>query len=199
MSFHEIKFPSDISYKAKGGPEFKTEIVQLASGYEKRNILWQYSRAKYEINYEELSKTEANRLLSFFMSRRGKAYGFRFKDWNDFEAKEQLLGSGDGLKTSFSLIKNYDAQGETYQRKISKPVEGTISILADSSDVTNDVSIDYATGIITFQQAPALGVEIKATFEFHVPVRFETDYLSNDVKSFGKSSIKKIELIELKI
>jgi len=43
MSFHNARFPSSISFKAEGGPVFKTEISTVKSGQEKRNILWSKS------------------------------------------------------------------------------------------------------------------------------------------------------------
>jgi hypothetical protein len=38
MAFHEVRFPTDISYGSSGGPEFSTDIVITSSGHEQRNI-----------------------------------------------------------------------------------------------------------------------------------------------------------------
>jgi uncharacterized protein (TIGR02217 family) len=86
MSFHEVKFPAEISKKAAGGPVFQTAITQLASGKEQRNINWLHARAKYSIALKSLSEVDSKKLLEFFYARNGSAYGFRFKDWLDFEA-----------------------------------------------------------------------------------------------------------------
>ena len=40
MSFHEVRFPTEISRGAEGGPERRTDIVVLGSGYEERNSRW---------------------------------------------------------------------------------------------------------------------------------------------------------------
>ncbi len=37
MAFHEIRFPTAVSLGAHGGPERRTDIVVLGSGYEQRN------------------------------------------------------------------------------------------------------------------------------------------------------------------
>ena len=37
MAFHEIRFPDNISRGARGGPERRTQVVELASGDEERN------------------------------------------------------------------------------------------------------------------------------------------------------------------
>ena len=34
------RFPTALAYGARGGPKFKTNIVQLASGREQRNVVW---------------------------------------------------------------------------------------------------------------------------------------------------------------
>ena len=46
MAFHEVRFPDNISRGARGGPERRTQIVELASGDEERNASWANSRAR---------------------------------------------------------------------------------------------------------------------------------------------------------
>ena len=40
MAFHEVRFPDNISRGARGGPERRTQIVEMASGDEERNGSW---------------------------------------------------------------------------------------------------------------------------------------------------------------
>ena len=48
MSFLETpRFPLRASYGAVGGPEFATDIVEVNSGQEQRNIRWDQARAKF--------------------------------------------------------------------------------------------------------------------------------------------------------
>ncbi len=51
MAFHEVRFPNDISRGARGGPERRTQIVELASGDEERNASWANSRRRYDVAY----------------------------------------------------------------------------------------------------------------------------------------------------
>ena len=44
MAFHEVRFPDNISRGARGGPERRTQIVELASGDEERNASWANSQ-----------------------------------------------------------------------------------------------------------------------------------------------------------
>jgi hypothetical protein len=50
MAFHEVRFPDTISRGARGGPERRTQIVELASGDEERNASWANSRRRYDVS-----------------------------------------------------------------------------------------------------------------------------------------------------
>jgi len=199
VSFHEVRFPADISFKARGGPEFRTDMVLLSSGAEKRNIAWENARAIYELNYEDINKAQSSELLAFFRARRGKGYGFRFKDWNDFEAKQQIIGTGDGTTTQFQLVKDYGENDFKYQRKICKPVGSSVLLFVDSTQQSGNFSIDDNNGIITFSVPPESDTVISANFQFDVPVRFDTDIINTQTEGFGKNTVNKIKLIEIKI
>ena len=96
MSFTEIQFPSDISYGATGGPSFLTDIVTTLSGYEQRNSKWSMARCKYTIGSGIKNQNQWETLLNFFRARKGKATGFRFKDWSDFKDQRVVIkGCGE--------------------------------------------------------------------------------------------------------
>ena len=46
MSFHEVRFPANLSFGSVGGPERRTDVVTLASGFEERNTPWADSRRR---------------------------------------------------------------------------------------------------------------------------------------------------------
>jgi hypothetical protein len=46
-TFHDVRFPTAISFGATGGPERRNQIVQLTSGREKRNARFAQSRHHY--------------------------------------------------------------------------------------------------------------------------------------------------------
>lgn len=96
MSFVEVQFPSDISYGATGGPMFLTDVVATVSGHEQRNSKWSQARARYNVASGVKTETQWQALIAFFRARRGKAVGFRFKDWGDFKAVNQPLLSLGG-------------------------------------------------------------------------------------------------------
>jgi hypothetical protein len=105
--FHEVRFPDNIAYGATGGPEFATTVVATGSGHEKRNVNWAEARGRWDVASGLKKQAQIDELIAFFRARRGKAYGFRFKDWTDYKATGQLLGTGDAVETQFQLVKHY--------------------------------------------------------------------------------------------
>ena len=198
MAFHEVRFPADISYGSSGGPEYSTDIIITSSGYEQRNINWEQARARYNVAHGVKTEGQLAELLAFFRARRGRAYGFRFKDWADYRASAQNIGSGNGAQKSFQLIKNY-VSSVTVTRKISKPVTASVKIYKNGALQLTGYSIDHTTGIVNFASAPANLVAITADFEFDVPVRFDTDKLSARMESYGVSSWNDIPLVEVRV
>lgn len=199
MSFEEVQFPSDISYGANGGPMFLTDVVATVSGYEQRNSKWSQSRAKYNVASGVKTETQWQALIAFFRARRGKAVGFRFKDWSDYGAENVGIGTGDGITTDFQLVKLYTSGSVAVSRDITKPVAGTVTIYVDAVLQASGVTVDTTTGIVSFTTAPLIGEVISADFEFDVPVRFDTDEMAISMDSFDAGNWSSIPLIEVRI
>jgi uncharacterized protein (TIGR02217 family) len=49
------------------------------------------------------------------------------------------------------------------------------------------------------QNAPTLGVEITADFEFDVPVRFDTDHMAVTIETYQLHNWQQIPIVELRI
>jgi uncharacterized protein (TIGR02217 family) len=56
--------------------------------------------ARWDVASGLKKQAQIDELIAFIRARRGKAYGFRFKDWTDYKATGQLLGIGDDVQTS---------------------------------------------------------------------------------------------------
>ncbi len=212
MSFHEIRFPTAISRGATGGPERRTDIVTLGSGFEERNTRWADSRRTYNAGYGVKSLDDLHAVIAFFEERRGRLYGFRWKDHADWRscppsaapsALDQPLGIGDGNTTTFQLTKRYGSTHAPWQRPITKPVAGSILVAVDSTPqpIGTNALLDTTTGALTFQPGhiPADGAIITAGFDFDVPVRFDTDKLEVSLQGLGHGAIPSIPIVELRI
>ena len=210
--FHEILFPLDIALRSAGGPQRRTDVVVLGSGREERNARWAHSRRRYDAGYGIKTHQALSQTIEFFEERRGRLYGFRWRDRLDHSsaapeaaigALDQVIGAGDGVSADFALSKTYGGVYSPYQRPIEKPVSGSVRIAVDGTEVDAGVafSVDATTGVVTFLAGhiPDLGQTVTAGFLFDVPVRFDTDYLEVDLSAFAAGAIPKIPLVEIKL
>ena len=205
MAFHDVLFPLDIALGARGGPQRRTEIVTLGSGAEERNARWRHSRRRYNAGYGVTSLRQLSTVVAFFEERRGRLYGFRWRDRLDClscrpgeapAATDQPIGVGDGATVRFALAKTYGTDHDPYRRPITKPVAGSVVVAADGFPVA--ATADAASGTVTLAQAPAPGVPVTAGFRFDVPVRFDTDHLGADLSAFEAGEIPDIPLLEIR-
>lgn len=207
MAFHEVRFPDNISRGARGGPRRLTQVVELASGDEERNASWANSRRVYDVSYGIRTANDLADVVAFFEARRGRLHGFRFKDWADYKSSKPLntpsptnflIGTGDGTTRDFQLVKRYSSGAQSWTRTITKPVSGTVRVAVNGTEVMSGWTVDTATGIVTFTAAPGVGLDVRAGFEFDVPVRFDSDQLDVmlDIERLG--SIPSIPLIEVR-
>lgn len=209
-AFHEALFPLDVALRSAGGPERRTEIVTLGSGREERNARWAHSRRRYDAGYGVRTFEALSAVVAFFEERRGRLYGFRWRDRLDHSSAasgapgpfDQTIGAGDGARTTFALLKTYGGAHAPYQRPIVKPVAGSVRVAVAGVEKTAgaDFSCDPTTGVVTFLagHVPAAGATVTAGFLFDVPVRFDADYLEVDLTAFAAGAIPKIPLIEIK-
>ena len=205
-SFHEVQFPPSISLGATGGPGFHTTVLTLADGSEKRNIDWAKDRGVWDVAHGLKSQDDLNILLAFFRVRRGQAYGFRFKDWTDFNLMNDgemppLLFTTDGHTATFQLTKTYSDPGGVYVRDIFKPVAGTMELLNNGLPMSGpDFDVDFTTGIVTLSSAIAAttGHLITGNCEFDVPVRFTTDSMVVSITDIDNFAWGQIPLMEVR-
>lgn len=206
MSFHETRLPARLAFGSTGGVERRTEVVTLASGYERRSTPWAAGRRRYLIGANLRSLDDMATLTDFFEARRGRLYGFRFRDFADFRScapgatpgpLDQVLGEGDGRRTAFALLKRYGEGDDGWVRTIAKPVEGTVRVAVDGAEV-EDFEVDPTTGVVTLAAPPTEGATVTAGFEFDTPVRFDADRIEVTLESFDAGRMAAVPLIEVR-
>ena len=211
-SFHDVRFPLGVAFGATGGPERRNEIVSLTSGREKRNARFSQSRRHFDAGTGVRSLADLHDVLAFFEARRGSLHAFRFRDPFDMKscrpeemvsAMDQVIGTGDGTKARFALVKTYGEGEDAYQRLIARPVIETLRVAVDGIEKASpaDWSFDFATGEVVFVSGsvPSAGEEVTAGYEFDVPVRFDTERISMSLTAFNAGQIPSIPLIEVQL
>jgi uncharacterized protein (TIGR02217 family) len=210
-AFHEILFPLDVALGARGGPERRTEIVTTGSGREERNARWAHARRRWNAGYGVKSLEALSEVVAFFEERRGRLYGFRWRDRLDHSSappgipptpQDQVLGTGDGTRASFPLIKTYGAAHAPYQRPIVKPLAGTIRVAVNGVEAGEGIAFDSdpTTGLVVFRPGfePPPGAAVTAGYLFDVPARFDTDFLEVDLAAFAAGEIPSIPVVEIR-
>ena len=211
MIFHEIRFPTAISRSSQGGPERRTDVVTLGSGFEERNARWADSRRSYNAGYGVKSIDDLHAVIAFFEERRGRLTGFRWRDHTDNKscppsqtptATDQSIGIGDGVRATYQLTKTYGSTFAPWTRTITKPVTGTVRVaVAGVVQPPANFIINHTSGLVTFQPThiPPTSAPITAGFEFDVPVRFDTDKLDISLQGFNHGAIPHIPIIEVRL
>lgn len=209
--FADVRFPEDIAFGASGGPRFNTSVAITRGGREVRNRNWAKSRLRWNVAHGIKDQTEFDQLMAFFYIMGGMALGFRFKDHTDFRQNmtsidaPMFIANGDGVTTEFQLTKRYIFGDLFYDRTITRPVVGTVRIflMRDTDDLVEnfvDWNINHDTGIITFDITEPLDPveEIWATYEYDVPVRFDSDVVEISHSDYNNFNWPTIDVLELR-
>jgi uncharacterized protein (TIGR02217 family) len=202
--FDNVPYPFALGRNASVAPEFSTSIAVTASGHERRNSLWSDARLHFDVGPGIRSEAELCELVAFFRARRGPARGFRITDPFDHSSNgmtglptmhDQLIGTGDGARADFQLIKTYGTH-EPQVRPITRPRPETLVVSIGGAATTAWTLSE--TGLLRFLAAPPAGAEIRAGFLFDVPVRFAEDRLDVSSVNFAAGEVPSIPLIELR-
>jgi uncharacterized protein (TIGR02217 family) len=201
--FEDVLFPIEIGAEASVSPNFSTNVVTSASGFETRNVNWSQARLRFDAGPGVRGDAELETLLAFFRARRGPAVAFRFRDpydnsSNDMtgepSATDQAIGTGDGVVDRFPLAKKY---GGGEQRRITRPVAGSVRIAVDGTEATTGWTLEEK-GVVQFSEAPAAGATVTAGFLFDAPVRFADDRIEINRATFRAGEAPSVPLIEVR-
>jgi uncharacterized protein (TIGR02217 family) len=152
------------------------------------------------------SEADLAALIAFFRARRGAARGFRFTDPYDHHSADwgraispidQRIGIGDGTETGFQLVKYYGEGADPQERRITRPVAGSIRIAVDGVERRSGWQLD-GLGEILFDAPPAEGAVVTAGFAFDVPVRFEEDSLDIGAETYAAGDVSSVPLVEIR-
>lgn len=193
-AFDDVRLPIDIERGTQGGPVFNTTVRKLTSGKEKRNAEWSAPINAFNIGYGISNRADLEAVYAFFHARRGRARGFRFRNWLDYEVKAGVVGNIAGEPTKRQLVRIYEDTTNTYIRSVTRPVAATVKVWVNGV-ISTAYTLD-PLGVLEFPSDP--GENVLASFEFDYPVRFDTDQLTVQLEHVNAGLVPNIPLVELK-
>ena len=199
IQFYDARLPEDIERGASISVAFNTSVVGIASGDEQRNIEWSEERLTADVSYGIMRKANPQdaedsfyRIVSFFRTVYGRGVPFRFRDPTDYDAKNEVLYPIEGTTTDFQLAKTYG--GGAYVRRITRPVVSTIKFRQGSTLYTAPWT-HLELGIVRFDTVPP---SLTASFEFDIPVRFDSDIMTVSVEHFDAAELPEIRIVQVR-
>lgn len=148
------------------------------SGKRSRYPLWSYPVYQYSLDISLLRSDSINlewqTLEGFINSVNGPAQLWSYLDPNDNAVVTQSFGQGDGVSTSFQLVRSLGG--------FAVPVflvNGSPSIFV--AGVLMTVTVDYTIspyGVVAFTSPPANGAALSWTGSYYFPCRFDDDQTS---------------------
>ncbi|MGX7951412.1 DUF2460 domain-containing protein [Tsuneonella sp. HG249] len=205
QAFDDVLYPLALGRDAGVSPEFSTSVAVTASGHERRNSLWSDARLRFDVGPGIRSEAELGVLIAFFRARRGAARGFRLSDPFDHSSngmtgapgpRDQLIGTGDGLRDTFQLVKSYGEGPEPQVRPITRPRGETVRVSVGGVEESGFTVLPGGTVVLA--TAPGPGAPVEAGFLFDVPVRFAEDRLDVTGAAFAAGEAPSVPLIEVR-
>lgn len=204
--FDAVDFPLAIGRAAEVVTEFSTQVIAAPSGHEQRVSEWADARMHYDAGPGVRSENEVRTLADFFRARRGAARAFRFRDPFDHSSRsdgsapgagDQRIGTGDGVRRDFALVKLYGNAPDAQVRRIMLPVAGSVRVAVGGA-ATSSFAV-LADGTVLLDVAPPVGAAVSAGFLFDVPVRFAEDRLAVSHATFRAGEVPNVPLVEVRL
>lgn len=145
------RFPDNIAFGATVGPTYLTAVNQVYSGRDARIVAWTQARIKFEVGRRCMKAADTATLDAFFRTVKGRAYGFRIKDWTDYTDGNVGVLTAQSTFAVYQLGKLYSNGALSETRLIQKPVAGTVVVTRNGSAYGGSYSLDTTTGLVTLQ------------------------------------------------
>ena len=177
-------FPStlmvDAGWSVHRRPTRSTRRAQSVSGREVTSPFWIYPLREFELTFEGLNSAASQfqglapalkqALDGFWNQVYGGAVTFLFDDEEDDTVTNGKIGTGDGVTTTFPLVR--------YLGTWAEPVGqvNTISQIAVNGTPTVAYTILQPNAIV-FTSAPAAGAAITGSFTYYWQCRFKDEFI----------------------
>lgn len=180
-------------------------IQQTVSGKEVRvNNGWTYPKYQWDVTYNFLRSDNDNNefqtLLSFYNTMRGNYDSFLYNDSDDNNVINQNIGSGNGVTTSFQLVKSFGSFVEPIYapNNVTNVYVNGVIISNIYWTISNWGSSD--AGLLKFVNSyvPANNSSITVDFSYYFPCRFSDDKVSFNNFMSQLWDCKKLSFVSIK-
>jgi hypothetical protein len=175
---------------------YNTMVSKMDSGREQRKRKNLFNKWIVQLNYQNITKSDAKILWTFFINRKGRFESFHWIDNFSNTYTSEYFGTGDGETTTFDLpFKDYTAvsiynNGTPYNIATDETSVGDCYIVRDVASDGGD--------IVVFDVAPPIGIRLTTSFvgKLKINCRFDEDEISFEefYNRFAKVGIKLIGL-----
>jgi uncharacterized protein (TIGR02217 family) len=187
------RFPDNIAFGATVGPTYMTVVTPIYSGRESRTIAWTQARCHFDVGRRMMNAADTAAIDAFFRSVKGRAYGFRIKDWTDYVA---TTVNGTLVATTapgvIQLAKTYLTGATVGQYAAISGVNGTLGTTLNgklwqiTAVGTNQITVAAnTTGNTGSGGAASLYPQSTDVLtwagQFDVPVRFDVDDMKKQI------------------
>ncbi len=179
-------FPSlvGLTFPATRSPTWSTDKMTSITGRRNNLARFSYPVWGYELSYDvlrsDITNHEWQTLLAFYNRNYGPANVWQFTDPDDGSVTAQAFGTGDGVTTQFQLVRTMTgANPNSFVEPVWAPTASTIYV----NTILNAANTVSATGLVTFNVAPANGAALTWTGTYNWLCRFTDDSL--DVEKFA--------------
>lgn len=201
-------FPTGIGFGSIATSNWNKRRVVTPAGYAQVNQLFDQALMRFDVSSGVKSLDDCHELIRFFNVMQANDAVVLFTDKTDFKscapqqvvsATDSHIGTGDGADVTFQLSKRYSAGGLNYDRRITRPVAGTVKVAVAGVEKTigSDFTVNTTTGLVTMSTPPANLAEVTAGFHFYVPVDFVDSSLDWVLEKFIAGSLGNIILEEV--
>lgn len=185
MPFLSQRLPTQVEIGAVARVVEDIEIVTTDGSWEVRNARHSQPLRRFDISFptDDYDGSIITAVKNQFAVARGPLYPFRFQDWSDYKLEMEPIGTGNGVLTTFQIIKTYASGSDSHVRPITRPVS-PIQVYKNAVLQVSGYSVDYTTGIITFSAPVTNGHVVAVNGEFDVPVRFDPELAKTGLAYF---------------
>lgn len=196
-------------------PQWSTKLHETASGKETAAAYWSFPKWFFGLSYEVLEESrvvhDLKTIGGFFLARKGRFDSFLYRDPSDCQVEGQVLGVGDGSRTTFQMIRSFGEFDEP-MKDIVGAIGAGISVVdgvpaAPLDDRAPTFYVDgirpstysvSASGLLTLGAPPAAGAEVMADFSYYFRCRFLQDEAEFTEFMQNLWELKKLEMVTRK-